>query len=364
MANKSHHSNPPTHLLLIRLGALGDLIHLLPTLAALHRYLPHTQLHVLTSPLYVDFLSQIPDLPVQWWGFQKGRNTWQTMQCINKVASQLKAVGVDAVLNLHPSLKTYALACQVLEMGGFAHHHHVYQKQKLPHTGIAERPIPRRHAVDDFYTVAQKAYGLPALTHEDRIPVLPLEQVSMPVATEWHIGLIPGVGGKRPNRAWPLSHYAALVSQYQSQYTPTHPTHWHLIGGPEEKQLAAELEHLLRVEHPEISLVNHCNRLSIFQTAQQLAQCHVVVGGDTGPLHVAAAVGCNILGVYAPTSVKRTGPVTKPERYFTLTPPEALTCWPCEKPFCQKQAERCIAEISPGQAVDALVKLLPPLVLK
>lgn len=369
----------PKQLLLIRLGALGDLMHLLPTIWAMHKQLPQTQLHLLTSPLYVDFLKQIPELPITLWSFQKGKTLPQTLQRIQQTSTQLKDAGIDTIINLHPSLKTYAIAFQTLGLLGYQRRHAVYKKQKLAQTGIHERHIERRHAVDDFYAVAQQALDLTPITlpPSERIPYLPIPQAKQvfnkPLAKSepqsnkpnqtYHVALIPGVGGKRPNRSWPLTQYGQLVQSIQKNHPDLH-IQWHLIGGPEEEKLAQQLEQHIEALAHQAHIINHCNKLSILETAQQLAQCNAVIGGDTGPLHVASAVGAPMLGLYAPTSVKRTGPVGKESQVVTLTPPANMSCWPCEQPTCNpKQTGNdtitsCTAHITVDEAVTGLLTLL------
>lgn len=366
-------------ILFIRLGALGDLMHLLPTLRAIHQKYPSAPLHLLTSPFYQDFLSHC-DLPITLWTFQKGKHWLETLHNAKQVSKQIKQhfencteAPIQHIINEHPSLKTTLISGFILGWKKYRTHHHPYKKQKLTVTGTAERPTPRRHAVDDFYDTAQRALnlsnlGLPDLSPSERIPDLPIPSIEGSDCSRRRIGIIPGVGGKRPNRSWPLEHYRQwvlkLAHQLQVRQAET-AFEWVIFGGPEEVTLASTLETQLRQALPHIHLTNGCHQWSLLQTAQHLKQCDVVIGGDTGPLHVAAAVGCGVIGLYAPTSVKRTGPVGTAEKIITLTPPDNLPCWPCEKPLCKKpvgvkssHSTSCTDEIDVDLAVQAALQLL------
>ncbi len=76
-----------------------------------------------------------------------------------------------------------------------------------------------------------------------------------------------------------------------------------LIGGKDEKQLG---EHLAAKAGS--GCTNLCGRLSLAQTAAVLKSCNLVISGDTGPAHVAVAVGTPVLGIYGPTFPNRSGP--------------------------------------------------------
>jgi heptosyltransferase-3 len=173
------------------------------------------------------------------------------------------------------------------------------------------------------------------------VPQLPLSAASInpisakPAGERW-VGIIPGVGAKRSNRAWGPESYTALITSLLQ--TPN--LRVLLVGGPDEKPLAQRL--LADLPGHGEALQNHCGAHDILSTAALLAQCDCVIGGDTGPLHLAAAVGASIVAIYGPTSLARTGPVGN-QSIHTLTPPEALACWPCELPQCPYSGEDHLA---------------------
>jgi heptosyltransferase III len=220
--------------------------------------------------------------------------------------------------------------------------------------------------VQNFYEAIRGAYpdNLPVLSANHLAPRLTLP-VTDPVLEAKEAGrptlaLVLGVGGKRPNRAWPISHYQALVVQLLT----SHPS-WDidLIGGPEDAPLAtALLANLPQAFAPNVT--NYCGQLALLATAQQLAQADCVVGGDTGPMHLAAALGRPCVGLFAPTHVARTGLLSTigPANVRHLTPPSTLPCWPCEKPVCGGQGDSpCIGDISPPLVAEAIMMLLKAL---
>jgi ADP-heptose:LPS heptosyltransferase len=130
---------PMKRMLVIRLGALGDLLHLSPSLEVVKASNPQMEIHLLTSPLYQSLASQLPGVDKVWtWDKKAG---WAGLF---KLAVVLRRAKMDAVVNLHPSLKTWMLT-QSLQLK----HQAVYHKQKLKPKGVAQRTMPRRHAVTD-----------------------------------------------------------------------------------------------------------------------------------------------------------------------------------------------------------------------
>lgn len=359
---------PIKRLLVIRMGALGDLVHLSATLDAIKHLHPELELHLLTRPAYAQLTAMMPPVHRTWfWNPQAG---WPALWHMGQT---LREAGIDGVINLHPSFKTWLLTQCIRPSGGQA----VYHKQKLKPKGQAQRLLVRRHAIADFYQPFQKRLGLPefsTLSPELPIPRLHLQHdaASKPVATEstqqsqkvdraiW-IGLIPGVGGKRANRAWLLPNWVALSRKLLNENPHVHIL---LFGGKDEEALSSELIESLQAEIPSdlastwaTRIQNHCGRWDITGTAQWMQQCDLIAGGDTGPLHLAAGLGIPTLGLFGPTSPLRTG-ARGINALQTLLPPDTLDCWPCEQSDCRFSDERnmaCMRELS-VELVEAAIR--------
>lgn len=174
-----------------------------------------------------------------------------------------------------------------------------YQKQ-----AAGERPI--RHAVANFLdtirpicdeiptplfpTIFPEAIAdhvLESFWNEGDLPPLPM------------IGIVPGVGKLRPHRAWLRDCWSYLLQHVVSWQTHL-PV---LIGGEEEAELCAEL-----AQEAEGKCLNTAGRLSLPETAAVLKRCKAVVSCDTGPAHLAVAVGTKVVGLYGPTFPQRSGP--------------------------------------------------------
>ncbi len=324
-------------LLVIRLGALGDLIHVSTALDAVKRGNPQMEIHLLTSPAYEALAEMIPAVDTVW-AFDKRRG-WGGFF---RLVGQLRQVGVDGVVNLHPSFKSWLLTRLIAPVKAAT-----YRKEKLKSKGKAQRAVSRRHAVADFYrpfaellAAALPASLVPALALPETEKLFPMK----PQGEQW-VGLIPGVGAKRSNRAWEPAAYVGLVQKLLAKPG----VKVLLIGGPDETALADSLlTQLSNLAEAQERLENHCGRHDIPGTARLLVQCDLVIGGDTGPMHLAAAMGAKLVAIYGPTSLQRTGPAAH-GAMKAFTPPEDLGCWPCELPECPYGGEQhlaCMRQIS------------------
>jgi len=349
-------TKPTVHkVLVIRTGALGDVIHASAAVRQIYKRFPSVEIHWVTTALYQPLVARFEGVH-RVWTLDKQSGWNATMNAVLQLADALRNAGIDGVVNLQPNLKSFLLSAAVLkEKVIHPSHAAVYYKEKLELPAMAKRQVSRRHAVQDFYEPVKRLFRLSPLPASQLMPHFAVTQ-SATAKPGIHIALLPGVGGKRPNRQWPMTYSSELMAML----TETLPLQlgqsvaWHLVGGADEVSLAETLVRQVQKTAPNALVYNHCGQNSVLETAQLLAECHLVVGGDTGPLHLAAAVGTPILGIYAPTDVRRTGPIG-PQWIQTLTPDPKKTCWPCERPVCFSANNphlTCTADISVAKAID------------
>jgi heptosyltransferase II len=322
-------------LLVIRFGALGDILQLSPSLHQFQALYPEADIHFLTAPLYPEMLNAaFPCGKI--WTYNKKEGWLSYLKLIQK----LKAENYTGIVNLHPSFRTWVLEKL---LGINQARISIYKKEKFKVKGEALRHQSRKHATEDFWTpfeaLHRKFSGENVDTPSPNIPFIPSLSLTKPASPQEAsippkkktLGIIPGVGSKRSNRAWPLAFYKALITRISAE-----TNHRILLfGGHDERDLAESLCISPQVE-------NHCGQHSILETAQLMAHCSVIVGGDTGPLHLASAVGTPLISLYGPTSLQRTGPMGH-QPIISFTPPEDLTCWPCELSECPLEGKKHLA---------------------
>jgi len=151
-----------------------------------------------------------------------------------------------------------------------------------------------------------------------------------------------GLGASHPRRQWPVEHFAEftrwLVEQFDAKVIA--------VGAPDEKFLGLELQDKLGDK-----LINLVGKTSLREAAAVLARCDAFVGSDSGPMHLAAAVGTPCVQISChPASGSKLHP-SAPERfhpwnvgYRTIQP--RLPIAPCAD-GCEDDRAHCILSLSP-----------------
>jgi ADP-heptose:LPS heptosyltransferase len=98
------------------------------------------------------------------------------------------------------------------------------------------------------------------------------------------------------------------------------------VGGPDEVDSAAKLESLIG----EGVVLNLAGRTGIHETAAVLERCDLFVGNDSGPMHIAAAMGVPVVAIFGPSNSQAWGPYTPPlEDSKHRIVSRDLPCMPC-----------------------------------
>ena len=159
------------------------------------------------------------------------------------------------------------------------------------------------------------------------------------------IGL--NIGATRPQKRWPNQAFASLAVRLAARgCTPV------LIGGPGDRDAAEEIRSLLDIDS---KLINLCGKTSIPELAAVIERCDALVTGDSGAMHIAAAVGTSIVALFGSTDPIQTGPVgSMPTRVIY----KKLHCSPCKShPTCGGTFD-CMKSISPAEVLLAVQDVL------
>jgi heptosyltransferase I len=340
-------------ILVIRLGALGDLVHVSAALNAIKQHYPDTEIHFLSRSMYQDLVAMMP-MVTQFWAWPDK----PTIQTLFSLAQNLRKVGIDGVVNLHPSLKTFFVSFVMAKPTT------IYRKEKCQVFGEEQRKIPRLHAVEDFFRPFQKLFHLKTILPNELIPELSLLQ-NDPIQEfkrcSFRLGVVPAVGGKRGNRAWPVENWTRLLTEL---FQSNSDLEVYFFGGRDDREEAqCFIESLLGSGNEQIhvnQLKNHCGQWDIPGTATLMKECDWVISGDTGPLHLAAAVNIPVIGLFGPTSVDRTGPRGR-NQTLILTPSVDNPYWPCEMPTCfshSPDTQACMRSLSVEHVLELLQKIM------
>lgn len=287
--------------LIVRLGALGDVVHAMPVVAALRDAWPAVTIGWAVHAAYADLVSWVP-------GVSRVHPLAQAID-LHAVAGMRRA-RYDVCLDLQGLMKSaaYARASGARRVIGFSRS---IVREPLAALAYGETGgVPGGHVIDTNLSLLARLGIAPAP------PVLRLNVPSSEVlvsvrqllggATVPFALLNPGAGW--PNKRWPAASFGALADRLWQRSGLRSLVLW----GPGEEALAAEvvggsIERAAVVAPP----TGLGDVLAIARAAA------VLVAGDTGPLHLAAAVGTPIVGLYGPTPPGRNGPWAGDDRWVS-----------------------------------------------
>jgi len=225
----------------------------------------------------------------------------------------------------------------------------------LTHPVIPGKPEntdgPDHHAVEILYGFAE-FLGVP-VDHTD-FPAQPFLAEGADASMLAEIARGPGrkiclnVGASSMYKQWPVDHWSKLAATILDAGDTVV-----FVGDKRDAEVVKQVTSTLG-EHPG-GTVDVSGRTNLRQLAAVLQACDVVVTGDTGPMHIAVAVGTPTVALFGSTNPDRTGPYGKRNVVLNMH----LACSPCyRKPTCNGRVD-CMRDITPAavlMAVDEKVR--------
>lgn len=346
----------PRRILIVRFGAMGDLVLTTPVIRALRRQWPQAEISYIVGRGLADTLRGHPDL-AEVIEFDKREDARPAR--LLAFLKRIRARRYDLFVNLQRSVKTVLIGA-----ASGAPLKVTYRRDGRVQPGSGQR----LHAVENFLRTlaplgitaeAQAAVG----RHLDFVwPQAALSAVES--LLDGH-GLGAGrplvlvnPGASAPSRQWPVAQLAACLDEVAT----AHPD-WGLalIGGRGADQQTAK-ETLAAMRQPG-RVVDLVAAVDLKQTGALLARADALVTMDTGPMHIAAAVGTPLVGLFGATAVDRTGPTPPPPGSRGVLPlalvhREGLDCVPCEQRECRRGDLACLARQSPAVVRAAVERQL------
>jgi heptosyltransferase-1 len=313
--NWSLHTQSKFRLLVVRLGAMGDILHALPAVTALRRMHPSWVIGWVVEPRWRALLAAssaaghgearrgaampVVDVlhfaPTRQWRAKPFSAS--TLRGVQRLRRELGSAGYDAVIDLQGAIRS-AVLCRMA--GGCR---------------VIGESAPREHIASWLYTervatfgahVIEQDFELAAQIAGDELepgpPLLPVD----PAAEAWCDDLLRS-SGERPvalinpgagwgAKRWPVERYAAVARGLMARGLRV------LVNaGPGEEPMADVI--VKEASGAAIPLAMSLDNL--IALTRRVALC---VAGDTGPLHLACALGRPVVGIYGPTDPSRNGP--------------------------------------------------------
>jgi heptosyltransferase II len=171
-----------------------------------------------------------------------------------------------------------------------------------------------------------------------------VDKISNPI-----FGLNPGAE-YGPAKRWPIEKFIATAREIQQRTNCL----WILFGGKSDLQLCERIES--ETQNSKLKTQNFCGKTSLRELMSLLKLCRVLLTNDTGPMHVAAALGTPVVVPFGSTSPELTGPGLPGDARNYLLKSDA-PCSPCFLRECPIDF-RCMNGISVERVVQALVESL------
>jgi len=326
---------------LLRAGAIGDVIHTLPLVNLLAKtFKSHKITYAMGAELaplmaYARGIDQIipinfktPIFSLMGQGF-----------ALNKAADGI----YDVFINLQPNWKSRLIQ-------SFAKSKQLHEYQKASKLKLTPPSSEDEHVWVNF---AKTYFHQNDLLDANIEEFFPLINIPPDISTQAVnglgldpykrlIALVPGVGRHRPHRAWPLKNWIDFI--YLLNERGGEKLNLLLIGGPDEAKLCSELEEQVQ-NCRNIKIYNLCSKFNLLGTGALLRSCDLVIGGDTGPIHLATAVGAKTICLFGPTSPSRHAPFVG----IGIQTPDYQCAKTCSDKSCSRKLLNCMESLSPEE---------------
>jgi lipopolysaccharide heptosyltransferase II len=163
------------------------------------------------------------------------------------------------------------------------------------------------------------------------------------------------VSAGNPFRRWPAGHFVQLVASL----VRSGGLRVIVTSGPSEHDAADRVIAQARGVLGEAGLsVLSCGEFSLAELRALVERAALFIGGDSGPLHIAATSRVPIVGLYGPTLPARSAPWRDPRWTTVSVDGGQLPCRPCDQRTCAPGDFRCLSSIRPDQVFDAALRAL------
>jgi heptosyltransferase I len=360
-------------ILLIKLSAVGDVIHTIPVLNKLRRRYPAAQLDWLVTPAIGELLRQHPAISNV---VEFARDDWSAPWRPLRLAAKLRRTRYDLVVDMHGQFRTaiFALATGAPVRIGF-------DRPRASVWDASPRKFPeetRKHAWQGAREGSWLAY-----THHIPVPTLDLHAVDRYLNVGPLLGLESGpadfsfpISAEADNRIEALLDYYGATGKKLAVLAPG--TIWEtkqwrrtgfaevasyllrkgfavvLAGAARERAVCAEVAAL------EPGVINLAGETTLTELAALVRRAAVCVTNDSGPMHLAVALDRPVVSVFGPTDPIWIGPYRRTDAVLQAN----LECTPCYLRQLRRcpNNHRCMTEVSAPaviEHVEAVMRLLP-----
>ncbi len=339
-------------ILIVKPSSLGDVLHAFPAVTFLAEHLPGTAFDWLVAPQFAEIVRYHPAVD---------RVLFFRRKQLGKALSFPKEFGIlvrelrrnryDAVIDFQGLLRSAAVSrlARAAVTAGPEHPREsaaaIFYKRKLSQGGENTHAVRRNLAMAaDFLGIPppeEPVFQMPAADDSFRKVALLVRKIA-----EGKIAAI-APGARWPSKQWPASFFAEAANFVAQRHSDCA---FLILGAKSEKQCGAELAAAIHAP-----TVNLTGMTSTSELVEAIRQSGALLCNDSGPMHIAAALGRPLISFFGPTDPVLTGPFS---RNAVVMRPNDLTCLNCFRFECPDPV--CHRSIDPAETGRVLEKILYP----
>ena len=352
LATRGRHG-PPRQILVLRLERIGDLLMTLGALEAVRARAPGARIHLVVGRWNEDLARLVPGvdshetIDVPWLARQ---DTGASLQELLRRAWAWRSHGFDLALNFEPDIRSNLL----IGLSGAPNRVGFSSGGGGALLTTALSYVPSDHTATNALRVVDAA--LPpagSVRPEARYPRLPIPDEARRAADRILSRAGPGrlliglhASGGRDIKQWHMDRFAEVATPLARDLQATIV----LTGTPADRALVDRVAALLPAD---VSVLDAAESMELSVFAALLERLRLFITCDTGPMHLAAAIGIPVVALFGPSDPGRYGPLSDRAAVVTAD----LWCRPCNR--VRRPPDRCC-----GRVPDCLTAIDTPTVLR